>query len=291
MKKIAWIVTDKNNFYKEIEVFSQLLQEKHNIAVELVSWLHQDTKDLSSYDLIILGGCDGYHANFVKFNHWLDSLQSIAHKVFNPIAAIRWNMEKTYLQRLESAGFPTAPSIWVKKHDKIPYDELLKKDWRKVIFKPTISAGSRNTFIFDMDELKKKTPEIDYILNDSGLIIQQFMDQAIAFGEFSFLFFDKKFSHAVLKTPAQGDFRAGIRQGAVVKGLEINNETTKKLLTFAQKLVDFLPYELLYSRIDLLLMEEKIMVMEVEIIEPLLYSEFNKDAASNYVNTIVKRIN
>ena len=235
MKKIAWIVTKKEKVYDEIAVFSAMLKNQHNITVELVSWLDDDDKNLDEFDLIIINGCDGYHQHFEKFTAWLTKQELLAKKIFNPLPAIRWNIEKTYLEELDNAGFMIPETIWVKKKEEIPFEKLLRKDWQKIIFKPTISAGSSNTFILTIDEVKKQKTDLAAklkpVLKKSGLILQEFMEKEIAEGEFSFLFFDKKFSHAVKKVPAKNDFRAGIRQGARVSSLKINSESAKKLLT------------------------------------------------------------
>ncbi len=291
MKKIAWIVTNKNKIYEEVSNFTAILAKHHNVAVELVSWLDEPSKNLSEFDLIVVNGVDGYHQHFVKFNSWLVSLEPVATKVFNPLPAIRWNMDKTYLQEIDRFDFSIPETIWVKQNQQIPFAELLQKNWRKAIFKPTISAGSANTFVFALKDLEKQKPDFSQVLQHSGLIIQEFMEDEISRGEFSFLFFDKKFSHAVLKVPGKNDFRAGIRQGAVVSAIDITSSEVKYLLEFSQKIVDSLPFDLLYARVDLLSAKEKILVMEIELIEPLLYSEFSKDAASNYVVAIVDQLN
>ena len=48
---------------------------------------------------------------------------------------------------------------------------------------------------------------LDEVLTDTGALIQEFVDEIETDGEWSLVFFDGAFSHAVIKRPTAGDFR------------------------------------------------------------------------------------
>ena len=48
---------------------------------------------------------------------------------------------------------------------------------------------------------------LDEVLTDTGALVQQFVDEIETDGEWSLVFFDGAFSHAVIKRPLAGDFR------------------------------------------------------------------------------------
>ena len=55
----------------------------------------------------------------------------------NPLEVIEWNMDKNYLNYLHGKGVPIAPSIFLKKGDKINIVEtMIEKGWKKGFIKP-----------------------------------------------------------------------------------------------------------------------------------------------------------
>ena len=71
----------------------------------------------------------------------------------------------------------------------------------------------------------------------------------------------------MLKKPAAGDYRAhGIYGGSNEAAYPPTDEIKQ-----AESILAALPFDLLYARLDLVKMDERLVVMEVELIEPVLY--------------------
>lgn len=288
MVKIAFVVSESNKvLYEEIQAVVKLLEAK-GIKVESPCYLDEKI-DWKSYDLISFNSCDGYYKNPQEFQSFLKKISPLKGKIFNPTSIISWNLEKNYLIELAEAGFDVAKTIWVAKDDK-NFDlekEITKRGWIKFIVKPSISAGSFNTAVFEIEKISEAQDQLKKITANSAAMIQEFMPEVVETGEYSAFFFDKKFSHLILKTPAKNDFRAGLRQGAQVKLLEKNQYPT--LVETAQNLVDYIKDDLLYARVDMV-KSDKIYIMELELIEPLLYLNFGEGLLEKYAAEICAKI-
>ena len=101
------------------------------------------------------------------------------------------------------------------------------------------------------------------------MMLQPYLDQITREGEYSFLFVDGTFSHALIKRPAAGDYRVQ----SVYGGTEEPFMPTESDLSAAQAVVDAVPFETpLYARIDMVRGDDgALLLMEAEMIEPFLY--------------------
>jgi hypothetical protein len=287
LKKVALVTTDSSKLpYLELESVAEILK-KSGIEIEIVSYFDQEI-DWKKYSLINLNGCTNYFQNIEKFRAFCAKISRLKVKTHNPISVILWNLEKNYLLDLEKAGFDVAPTIWVQKNQNLNLESEVKKlGWQKIILKPSLSAGSFNTEVFEINQIEKAQNHLQKITEFSAAMIQQFLPEVVEIGEYSAIFLKKKFSHLVLKTPANGDFRAGIRQGANVKALPESQNF--ELINHAKKIVNYLEQDLLYARVDMV-KSDKIYLMELELIEPLLYSDFAKNFAEKYAKEILSLI-
>lgn len=286
-KKVAFVVSEPNkNLYEEISEVASLLASR-GIVCESPCF-SDDSVEWKKYDLISFNSCDGYYKQPHEFRTFLQKILPLQQKIFNPVPVISWNMEKNYLIDLANAGFSVAETIWVKYGEKIDLEnEIKKRGWQKFIIKPSLSAGSFNTAVFEQKDFAAAQIHLQKVCENSTAMIQEFMPQVVETGEYSAFFFDKKFSHLILKTPAKGDFRAGVRQGASVQMLDSAHYTD--LVELAQKLVNHIPEKLLYARVDMAL-AEKIYIMELELIEPLLYLQFGEGLVEKYAQQIIETL-
>src|SRR5947207_4042176 len=101
------------------------------------------------------------------------------------------------------------------------------------------------------------------------------MHEIAAQGEWSLVFFDGRFSHAALKTPATGDFRVHREFG----GTSLSVEPSVSLIEQAGAVLSAVPHPLLYARIDGVVHGGRFMLMELEINEPFLFLGYSNDAS------------
>jgi glutathione synthase/RimK-type ligase-like ATP-grasp enzyme len=106
---------------------------------------------------------------------------------------------------------------------------------------------------------------------------QPFLPQ-IADGEISLIYFNKQFSHALLKVPKAGEFRVQEEFGGAIIALKPD----EKLLAVGDKIISAVSDDLLYARVDLVPYENDFALMELELIEPALYFRTDVTAVDNF---------
>jgi hypothetical protein len=99
-------------------------------------------------------------------------------------------------------------------------------------------------------------------------MIQPFIASVASEGEYSFLFVDGVFSHALVKRAARGDYRIQESYG----GTSAKVEPAAADITQARAVLEALAVPPLYARVDMVRGEDgRLMVMELEVIEPYLF--------------------
>lgn len=238
--------------------------------------------DWCQYDVLIFRNTWDYYLKIDAFNVWLDFINEAGIRSFNPVSVIQWNKHKFYLREFQSIGIPVIPSIFVTSTEDLDIAKILPEDWQQVIIKPAVSAGSHLTTLFDAKEAATVSENYRNTANKQDLILQKFIPQIQSAGEISLLYFDKKFSHAVRKTPKAGDFRIQSMFGGKYEAYLPSDS----LLSVAQKIVDFIGDDLLYARVDGILIDGVFHLMELELIEPDLYLDYVENGSGKFADTI-----
>jgi len=93
-------------------------------------------------------------------------------------------------------------------------------------------------------------------------------------------------SHALRKRPAAGDFRAhGIYGGTV----ELTDPDPADVAAVSAML-DRLPFDLLYARFDVVRFAGRLAVLELELIEPMLYLGLAPGSAGRLAEATIARL-
>ena len=241
----------------------------HAVATD---WRDSGTR-WGEFDLAVLRSTWDYHLHPEEFSGWLD-LAATATRLLNPLALVRWNMNKRYLVELAARGVPTLPSIVVAPGDSRPPDLGRDRACSEIVVKPLIGASAwQISRIRSVDWESALTPE----LRRNGCLIQPYAPE-IAAGEYSIVFFGGVFSHAVLKKPKAGDFRTQPELGATHTLIS----PKPSLIADAAAVLDVLPQASIYARIDGIVRDNRLLLMEAELIEPDLYFEFQSATASTF---------
>ena len=204
---------DRDN--PEVTLLSESLA-RVGMAVRTAPWTDTDVSDFGPGDIAIIRTTWDYTHRLGEFLAFVAALPA----VHNPAEVVRWNSHKGYLVELADAGVPVVPTVLVRSVDGQNPAITLESATRAfatadVIVKPAVAAGARGMGRFALDSGDGLSGAIDHVrgLSDQGdLLIQPFQPE-VAVGERSLIFFAGQFSHAVLKTPAPGDFRVQARWG------------------------------------------------------------------------------
>jgi hypothetical protein len=115
---------------------------------------------------------------------------------------------------------------------------------------------------------------------------QPFVSAIVTEGEHSLFYFDGTLSHAVVKRPKAGDFRVQEELG----GSSIAATPSAALLEEAQKIVNLVEGEQLFARVDVVERPQGATLMELELIEPMLFLANHADATQRFINAIRSKL-
>jgi glutathione synthase/RimK-type ligase-like ATP-grasp enzyme len=258
---------------------------KHNIQAFAAVW---DDKSINwnEFDYLIFRNTWDYYEKEEAFNSWLSQIEKLGLKTLNSLNIIQQNKHKFYLKNLEESGVKIIPTRFVKKTKDFNLKDLLPKHWKKAVIKPAFSAGSYLTEVFNTDEIDLVSKKYKAVASQKDLLIQEFIPEIQTFGETSFIFFNKKFSHCVNKKPAENEFRIQVQFGGKYSLIHPN----EKLINQAQKIINTFQGNLLYARVDGIVIDNEINLMEVECIEPDLYFNLAENSQESFVNALLELI-
>lgn len=240
------------------------------------------TVDWNSFDFVILRSCWDYHEKVDTFRTWLDTLAARHITLLNPQEIVRWNMHKKYLIELQQAGVPIAQTKLVRQDDERSLQEILAEfTGNDVVAKPCYGASAFGIMKFNKQHIdwQKANTAFTKLLAHSDILVQAFVPE-VAHGEISAVFFNGEFSHAVIKKPKAGEFRSQVEFGGVERHIQLG----EKLLASVRKLYKTCNKKALYTRLDFVVTLAGPLLMELELIEPYLFFEFDEGAARRFVH-------
>lgn len=254
---------------------SSLIPEltERGIEARAVVW-SDPSVDWSGFDRVVIRSCWDYHRRIDEFLKWIDRVPSLR----NPAPVVRWNSHKSYLMALEETGVQIPHTILLAKGTR---DDGLDMTGR-VILKPAISASAYETHLFA--SLDAARSEIARLVTGHDVVVQEFVPEVVEKGEWSLMFFDRHFSHAVLKAPRTGDFRVQNEHG----GSALPARPSSDLLRTAAGALNAVEGDLSYARVDLVETARGALLMELELIEPSLFLTSDGDATRRFVDAVMR---
>jgi glutathione synthase/RimK-type ligase-like ATP-grasp enzyme len=288
--KIALVTYDDQGKYaSSVEnEDTQLLQFLRNKGLDIQSEIWSDPQvDWEKYTLAIVKSPWDYFDRFDQFSNWLDKMERLSVPLLNPIRIVRWNADKHYLAEIEASGLSVTPTLFLEKgHDAdlAYYFDRFKTD--KLVIKPCISGGSKHTFAITREEIQPTYTKLQPLLRQESFMVQPFLHQIQQEGEWSFIFFNGKFSHSLLKKARPGDFRVQHYLGGSIHA----GPALAHLLTETRAYVEAFARDCLYARVDGLEVDNHFMLMELELIEPFLFLFTHPGSYENYYQALKKLI-
>jgi glutathione synthase/RimK-type ligase-like ATP-grasp enzyme len=235
------------------------------------------------FDAVIVRSCWDYHHQPSQFRQWLDLLKAQQIALWNPAEIIRWNMHKKYLQDLADKGVTIPPTVWIEAESSVDLFSLLKENrFEQAVIKPMISATAHQTYRTSPATARDDQPQLDEILRHTGAMVQKFVDEITTTGEWSLIFLAGKFSHAVLKRPGDGDFRVQADFGGTA---HLHTPPTE-LIKQAEEILRLIEEPLLYARVDGVNSAGRLVLIELELIEPQLFLKMAAAAPQRFAEAI-----
>lgn len=220
------------------------------------------------FDRVVLRSVWDYHLRLSEFASWLDARARDGSALMNPPALVRWNLHKSYLDDLAAAGRPVIETVRVPRGDPPSLGALMQtRGWVQAVVKPAVSASAHRTFRVARADALAHEPELASILRDGDALVQPLAPEILTAGEWSFVFVADAFSHAVLKRAAAGEFRVQEEYG----GHAEPGDPGAAVRAQAAAVLAAAPGRSTYARVDGIVRDGTFVLMELELIEPVLY--------------------
>ena len=249
---------------------------KAGATVEPIPWT--DFGDGTGYDLVLPLIAWGYHQWYSEWLTLLDRLEQAGARVANPVEVLRWNGDKAYLAEL-GEKVATVPTLaFASLSDQALARSREEFGCADLVVKPAISASAYGTF-----RLAPGDP-VPQQVRGLRMLVQPWLERILDAGEFSLMFFDGEFSHAVSKVPKPGEFRVQPEYGGTI----LRCPPPPGSVELAQAALTAAPAPATYARVDVVVGNDgELQIIELELIEPALFLDDAPAAAERYANAVL----
>jgi glutathione synthase/RimK-type ligase-like ATP-grasp enzyme len=234
----------------------------HGLNLTPVRWI--DPIDWTRFGAVLVNSAWDYQDRHEDFLATLDRIAALGVPVFNDPGAVRWNIRKTYLRELEARGVPVIPTLWPEAPTRDDIVHAMSAfGIEDVVLKRQVGGGARAQVRYTRADM----PAAGSIMDRPGMI-QPFIASIATEGEYSFLFVDGEFSHALVKRAKSGDYRIQEAYGGTSQAID----PTPADRAAAQAVLAALATPPLYARVDMVRGQAgELLLMELEVIEPFLF--------------------
>ena len=255
-------------------------------SVDEVPWT--DATDWNQYEAVVVRSPWDYADDPERFLDVLAEIEASDARLGNGLATCRWNLEKTYLKELAEHGVALIPTVWGERLDDASTVEAWFDhfDSEEVVVKPTVAAGSEGVYrLRPGDDLAP----VLATFADRAFQAQPFVRDIVETGETSVFAFLGETSHAVLKTPAAGDFRVQEEWGGHIQAVTPSADESAAAEHALAVASEILGEPMLYARADLVrLADGTPALIELELIEPSLYFPYDDASPARFADAFVR---
>jgi glutathione synthase/RimK-type ligase-like ATP-grasp enzyme len=240
--------------------------------------------DWAAARIVLVRSAFDYIRDREGFCAWADRVEA-ATPLHNPARVLRWNSHKSYLRELEAAGVPIVPTAWVDAGSRTDLAGLLaERSWRDAVVKPAVDNGARGALRVHAGDPEKGQSHLDRLLAERDVMIQPFVAATETSGERAMIHIDGRFSHAIRK-----DQMLAGRTFSLARTPPIVPESQE--LALAAQVLSLIPESpLLYARVDAVMDGGVARLMELEVIEPVLFFSKAPGSADRMAAAISARL-
>jgi glutathione synthase/RimK-type ligase-like ATP-grasp enzyme len=283
--KIAYVVgnEDPNDPDPDLDIpFAIKAAEQLEIDLVFANW-NDKSIAWESFDAAVIRSAWDYVPVRDEFLEFAKNVETKT-KLFNSYEVMKWNTNKTYLSILENKGVPIIPTKFANNIDEaLPAIKWAFKKASAVAIKPTVGAGARLA-----GKASTEDEAIEYVKRileaKRTVIIQPYISSVDDEGEKAIIVINGEISHAAKKVPALTKGGHGDAAGQI----EITTEMKAIVKTISNAVSEW--NDLLFARVDVVRMDEKLVLMELELTEPWLFMQFKPEAGVDLFKALKHRI-
>jgi glutathione synthase/RimK-type ligase-like ATP-grasp enzyme len=233
---------------------------------------------------VVIRSTWGYYRTPDAFRDWTETMAG-ATRLLNPIALVRWNLRKDYIGKLAAAGVRVPHSRFVACAAAAIDEVFAETGWQRAVVKPMTGASGYSVELVAREGVVDAVSRLAAEAHAGGVLVQEFLPE-IEDGELSLIYFDGIFSHAVRKRPPRGEFRVNSRFGATYSAETPSREVREQ----GAAVLHALPELALYARVDGVVRDGRLIVIEVEVLEPGLFLDFGPGSAERFAEATIARL-
>lgn len=248
-----------------------------------LSW-RQTAIPWSEFDAVIIRSPWDYPERPDDFMSVLKVIDASSARLANPLDIVRWNLSKTYMKSLKEGGVPIVPTLWGEQVYPGDFPGFLEElGAHEMVIKPVVGANGVDAFRVSARDDPVRLESIADCHDGSAFMVQPFMSSILSEGEYSLFYFNGLYSHAILKTPAPGEFRSQEERGSTLMAIQPEAALLARANQAMELISTFSSETLLYARLDFVRdASNDFLVMEAELIEPSLYLRMDAGAPMRF---------
>jgi glutathione synthase/RimK-type ligase-like ATP-grasp enzyme len=247
------------------------------MSVSPLPWT--DAFGASGFDLVMPLVAWGYHRRYSEWLKLLASFERDSTPVANSPTLLRWSSDKSYLEELGESGVASVPSMTVSELDE-PHLEEARAHFGcdTLVVKPLVSASAYGTYRLSRGEAVPDS------VRGWRMLVQPWIEKITDSGEWSLMFFDGVFSHAVSKVPLPGEFRVQPEFGGLIQRCD----PPPGAIALGEAALAAAPEPATYARVDIVEANggTGLQVIELELIEPALFLDRAPERAPRFAEAV-----
>lgn len=256
------------------------------INVTPLIWDQATPESMSRFDAVVMRSPWDWYKHRDKFRAFLASLRQVTAPVFNSPDVLLGFADKRYLLELAARGVPVVPTFVLEQRELERIPQMMETHgWHEAVLKPAFSAGAYDTYRIPKHRAVEIVADAVSLDASERWLVQPYLPDILK-GELSFVFFDGAFSHAVKKVPPAGDWRVQEIHGGLVEPIDVSPADIAR----ASAMLAQAAPTALYARVDCLVVEGRLTLMELELVEPELFFRFEPQAAGRFADALVRQL-
>ena len=277
-KTVAFLVMDDmGDFVTDFDLSIAPLAEL-GWQVETVPW--RSKPDWNRFDAVYICTPWDYPQHADEFRQVLDAIEASDAALCNALSTVRWNLDKSYLRDVEARGERIVPSTWhthFSRDDVADYFTGHRTD--TVVLKPNVGGNAVDTFVLHDPVPRGILEMLERVFDHRRFLVQPYIASITTEGEYSLFYMNGRYSHAIGKIPAKGDFRVQEEHGAEIRPIE----PPPDLREIAARVFSHIEPIPVYGRGDWVRGPDgAFLLMELELIEPSLYLRTDPGAPARF---------
>lgn len=277
-KLVAFLVMDDmGDFVTDFELSIEPLGEL-GWQVETVPW--RSGPDWNRFEAVYICTPWDYPQHADEFRRVLETIDASSAALCNTLSTVQWNIDKTYLQDVAAHGERIVPSSWYRqfvREEVAGFFEDYATD--TVVLKPSVGSNAVDTFVLRDPVPEDTLRKLELLFDNRRLLVQPYIESITSEGEYSLFYMGGRYSHAIGKVPATGDFRVQEEHGAEIRAIE----PPAGLRKVAERVFSHLEPLPVYGRGDWVRGSDgEFLLMELELIEPSLYLRTDAGAPARF---------